>query len=438
MEQKPSSICGIFKGHFRLFYGLSSILNNPPPLGARENNSQEQVNVMITRPSSDDFKIFNEEFRFRDMEFDDLLASFRGVLNHPGDAIARVILIGPPGSGKSFILDNFQNKITNGQILNTDNGIRLNCVTVDCNRHESSKSVVFEIIQKIDPYFRAILAECQTAELQYILADILNEREEALIIIFDNIDTLVEKEPEEVNSLIYGFQRFSEGKTKDEPNLFSQILVAHDIDFLQELDESVFRRVVTDVIPFEPYSAEQTHQLLTEYIKKNIRKKIVNETIWFIAMISQGNMQLAIELLDRASVYAQQNHQITIIPEHVRAANTKLTDFRVTNQMIEELPYGEKLLLMTIARRFQSNSRAFINFLDLPGLFFSICEEYDTLQTAKYFSDILTNLENMALIGIHNIERDVIVTLSDISAVELSTRLEKEFKKKRRNQPYFT
>lgn len=429
-------MCGIFKGHFKLMCGLKSTKINDP-FGAQANNFQEKVKNMFTRPSSDDFKIFNEEFHFRDMEFDDLLASFRGVLNHPGDAIARVILIGPPGSGKSFILDNFQNKITNGQILNSENGIRLNCVTIDCSLHETSKSVVYEIIKEIDPYFKAILAECQTAELQYILADILYEREEALIIIFDNIDTLVEKEPEEVNSLFYGFQRFSEGKTKDEPNLFSQILVAHDIDFLQDLDESVFRRVVTDVIPFEPYNAEQTHQLLSEYIKKNIRKKIVDETIWFIAMISRGNMRLAIELFDRACVYAQQNHQITIKPEHVRAANTKLTDFRVTNQMIEELPFGEKLLLMTIARRFQSNSRAFINLLDLPSLFFSICEEYDTLQTAKYFSDILTNLEKIAIIGIHNVEREVIITLSDISATELSIKLEKEFKKKRRDQPFF-
>ena len=382
--------------------------------------------------------IFDEEFRFRDMEFDDLLTSFRGVLTNPGDFIARVILIGPPGSGKSFVLNNFQKKIIDGRIFNPEKNIMLNCVNVDCSQHESSKEVVFEIITKIDPYFRASLDDCQTAELQYILADIIYEREEALVIIFDNIDTLVEKEPEEVNSLLYGFQRFSEGKTKDEPNLFSQILVARDIDFLHDLDESVFRRVVTDVIPFQPYTAQQTHLLLTDYIKKNIRKKIANETIWFIAMISQGNMRLAIELLDRACVIAQQNHQIAIIPESVRAANKDLTDFRVTKQMIEELPFGEKLLLMTIARRFQNNSKAFINFLDLPSLFFSICEEYDSLQTAKYFSEVLTNLERMALIGIHNVEKEVIVTLSEISASELVMKLEKEFKKKRRDQPYFT
>ena len=393
---------------------------------------------MFSETPTSNLDIFYDEYRFRDMEFDELLTSFRGVLTHPGEAIARVILIGPPGSGKSFILDSFQDRIKNGRIINNESNIQLNCVNIDCQTIDSSKTVVYEIIRKIDPFFKASLDECQTAELQYILADILHEREEALIIIFDNIDALVAKEPEEVNSLIYGFQRFSEGKTKDEPNLFSQILVAHDIGFLQDLDSSVFRRVVTDVIPFEPYDAEQTFQLLSDFVKKNIRKKIAEETVWFIAMISQGNMRLAIELLERANLISLKNHEILILPEHVRDANKTLTDFKVTEQMIKDLPAGEKLLLLSIARRFQSNSKAFINFLDLPSLFFSICEEYDMLNIARYFSDVLNNLETLSLISIHNVQKEVIITLSDISAYELGQNLEDEYKQKRRDNPYFT
>ncbi|MFW9924588.1 MAG: Cdc6/Cdc18 family protein [Candidatus Thorarchaeota archaeon] len=393
---------------------------------------------MINKSSANNLDFFTDEFRFRDMEFDDLLTSFRQVLNFPGEANARVILIGPTGSGKSFVLQNFQNQINNGRIIHPELKITLNCVNIDCSKHESSKSVVFEIIKTIDPYFKADLDECYTAELQYILADILLEREEALVIIFDNIDTLVALEPEEVNSLIYGFQRFSEGKTRDDPHLFSQILVAHDLEFLNSLDKSVFRRVVTDVIPFEPYTAEQTFLILKDAIKKKIRKRINEETIWFIAMISQGNMRLAIELLEKANSQAQQEQQIMISPEHIRMVNEKITDFRITKQAINDLPSGEKLLLLTVARRFQNNSRAFINFLDLPGLFFGICEEYNTLQTAKYFSEILSNLEKMALIAIHNIEREVIVTLSDISATKMASYLEKDFIQKRRDVPFFT
>ncbi len=392
---------------------------------------------MLGISPTDNLDIFYDEYRFRDMEFDELLTSFRGVLMHPGEAIARVILIGPPGSGKSFILNSFQEQIKNGRIINDESNFQLNCVTIDCQNIDSSKTVVYEIIRKIDPFFQANLAECQTAELQYMLADILQDREEAIIIIFDNIESLVTKEPEEVNSLIYGFQRFSEGKNKNEPNLFSQILVAHSIDFLQELDDSVFRRVVTDVIPFTPYSAEQTFQLLAEFVKKNIRKKIAEETVWFIAMISLGNMRLAIELLERANLISQKNHHILILPEHVREANTKLTDFKFTKQMIKDLPVGEKLLTLSIARRFQSSSKAFINFLDLPSLFFSICEEYNMLKIARYFSEILNNLERMALLSIHNVQKEVIITLSDISAEDLVIYLEKEYKQKRRDNPYF-
>ncbi|MHA1586006.1 MAG: AAA family ATPase, partial [Candidatus Heimdallarchaeota archaeon] len=180
-----------------------------------------------------------EDFNYRDYEYELLLTSFRGVLTNPGGTIARVILIGPPGSGKSYVLNNFQAKIQKRRIKNRETNFQLKCINVNCINHASTKTVVLEIIQKIDPYFYANVDECQTAELQYILADILLARKVHLIVIFDNIDNLVEKEPEEVNSLIYGFQRFSEGKNDTEPNLFSQILVARELEFIVELDRSV-------------------------------------------------------------------------------------------------------------------------------------------------------------------------------------------------------
>ncbi|MHA1220777.1 MAG: hypothetical protein ACTSQB_03500, partial [Candidatus Heimdallarchaeota archaeon] len=306
-----------------------------------------------------------------------------------------------------------------------------------CSKHNSSKEVVMAIIQQIDPFFYANIEECFTAELQFILADILQAKKEALVIIFDNIDSLVAKEPEEVNSLIYGFQRNSEGKTENEPNLFSQILVGQDLEFITELDRAVFRKITTDVIPFEAYSAEQTYQLLNEYIKKNIRKKITEETIWFIGMVSRGNMNLAIELLTKAEALALKKHSLTIVPEHVRKINNSLTDFHITKQNAEELPIGPKLMLLAIARKFKSNQKAFLNFLDLPSLYISICEEYDQMQEAKYFSTILEELKEMSLISLHNVEKEIYLALSDIPAEKLASFLEKTVKQKRRDKPYF-
>jgi Cdc6-like AAA superfamily ATPase len=303
--------------------------------------------------------------------------------------------------------------------------------------HTSTKTVVLEIIQKIDPYFYANADECQTAELQYILADILLASKVHLIVIFDNIDDLVGKEPEEVNSLIYGFQRFSEGKNDREPNLFSQILVARDLEFIVELDRSVFRKITTDVIPFEPYTAEQTFQLVNTYIKKKVKRKITEETIWFIALIARGNMQLALELIKNANHLAGIKHSIVITPEHIRAVNKELTDFHITKQMVEEYPISYKLMLLTIARRFKSMSKAFLNFLDLPSLYISICEEYNQMQSAKYFSDILNDLEKISIVSLHNLERDIFLTLSDIPANQLAMYLENSIKQRRRDKPYF-
>ncbi|NHJ87342.1 MAG: AAA family ATPase [Asgard group archaeon] len=392
---------------------------------------------MISQSISAELASFFDEFRFRDLEFDELLTSFRRVLTHPGEAIARVVLIGPPGSGKTFIAQSFQERIQNGRIINEENNIKLQCIMVDCKNHKSTKTVVLEIIHHIDPYFYANIEECQTAELQYILADTLQARKEALIIIFDNIDALVEIEPEEVNSLIYGFQRFSEGKTKDEPNLFSSILVAHDLEFLIELDRSVFRKIATDVIPFEQYSADQTFQLLNDYIKKNIRKKITEETIWFIAMLSEGNMHRAIEIVNKANDLTLQKQSLVILPEFVRMVNNKITDFHITKVMIDELPISEKLMLLTIGRRFRNSTKAFLNFLELPSLFISLCEEYNQLQIAKGFSEALNNLERMAIISLHTIKKEIILMLSDIPANTLVSYLEKDLKQKRRDNQFF-
>jgi len=378
-----------------------------------------------------------DDFRFRGIEFEELLTSFRLVLTNPGEAISRVILIGPPGSGKSFVLQNFRQRIQNRQIINRKYNILLRCLSVDCARHHSSKSVVLEIIHQIDPFFYANLDECTTAELQFILADILLAKKEAIIIIFENIDSLVQKEPDEVNSLIYGFQRFSEGKGRNEPNLFSQILVARDLEFLSELDQAVFRKIATDVIPFEPYTPTQLYQLLKDEIRKKIRKKIAKETIWFIGLIAKGNLHLALELLHKGELLAQKKSALTITPEFIRTVNKNLTNFHFTKQRILELSMGQKLMLLTIARKFRRTSLAFIDFLELPSLFISLCEEYASLQEAKLFSEILLNLEEMAIISKHTLGKDIFISLSDISAVELALFLEESLRRERRDKPFF-
>ncbi|MBD3189932.1 MAG: AAA family ATPase [Candidatus Heimdallarchaeota archaeon] len=380
-----------------------------------------------------------EEPLYRELEFDELLASFRGVLAYPGEVMARVIIIGPPGSGKTFVCKNFQRRIEKQKLKSQKIDYLLKCVIVNCQNHSSSESVVLEIIRKIHPDFTIEENDSETPKLQYILADILKVRKEALIIIFDNIDSLVAKEPDEVNSLIYGFQRFSEGK-ENAPNLFSQILVANNLNFLSELDRSVFRRVISDVIPFEPYSAEETIELLTRYIKRNriiYRGRINEENVWFISMISKGNMHRAINLIEGARYVADQNNQKEIIPEHVRHANKKFTEFQITEKELEKLVIGQKLMLLAIARRFRSNYSPYLNFLELPARFFSVCEEYFRLSLAKYFKEFFKELEKKRIISVHNYQNNIILTLADISATELIIPLEKYLKKLRKGSPYY-
>ena len=118
-------------------------------------------------------------------------------------------------------------------------------------------------------------------------------------------------------------------------------------------------------------------------------------------------------------------------------ANKHMTDFRVSRQQIENLSHGHKLMLLTAARKFQRSSKAFIDFLDFPSLFISICEEYDQMQEAKYFSEFLSDLVNMSIISRHNVDNDIFITLSDIPACELSAFLEQSMKQKRRDKAYF-
>jgi hypothetical protein len=118
--------------------------------------------------------------------------------------------------------------------------------------------------------------------------------------------------------------------------------------------------------------------------------------------------------------------------------NKSLTDFNITEEKIKQLPVGEKLMLLTVARKFKTTTKAFVNFLDLPSLFISICEEYNQLPIAKGFSDVLPNLETMGVLTLNNLEKDIIITLADISANEMVKYLEKEMKQKRRDKPFFT
>jgi Cdc6-like AAA superfamily ATPase len=399
---------------------LKASFSYSKPVSQASKGSEPLMESFI--PFTDNYLYSCSPLPIRECEYEELLTAFRGVLQYPGEVNTRVILLGPSGSGKSFLANYFKQQLKQQSIINETIHYQLNCVIVDCKIQHSTKDIVIEIIHQLDPSYILDQELCQTAELQYILADLLIERKEALIIIFDHIESLVFQEPEEVNALFYGFQRFSEG-IEENPNLFSQILIANDLSFLAELDERVFRRVATDVIPFSKYETSEVCRILEDLYSNSAFLEINKETLWFLASLSEGNLDQAKKLFESSQEIAVKEKCQKVQPEHVRKGIQELKKSKKSTLEVKNLRLGEQLLLLSIARVFKDNEIIYIDYFRLPQLFYTICEEFQLVSLMRFFNNHLNRLKEAGYIAFHTNNNIVFLSLIGYNASELEDNL---------------
>lgn len=343
---------------------------------------------------------------------------FRLMIDSPGTASQKAILIGDVGVGKTVVAKRFGFTL---EFLAKERKINLKYIHINCYKDRTFFLIVKKIIQTIMPGFpdRGFSAQ----ELFHAIWNYLEEEDGYLLLTLDEMDflTRIEEAP------IYFLSRLGDEYLNRKQRL-SLILIARRFESLGDLDERIKSTLLHNIIKFERYNSNQLYDIIKTRSYEALKEGVVDEEVLrMIAEIAapRGDARYALELLWRAGKYADAEGLNKILPEHVRKAQADV--LQIPANIILELPLHERLLLLSIAILLKKSKSIYVTMGEVENTYRVICEERK-IEPRKHTQlwEYLQDLKNLGILQtkVANIKgRTTLMGLMDISADALESLL---------------
>ncbi|RLF27549.1 MAG: orc1/cdc6 family replication initiation protein, partial [Thermoplasmata archaeon] len=375
-------------------------------------------------PSALDFDYIPEKLPHRDDQLRRLAQIFKPLL---GNISQNAVIKGPVGTGKTVVAKKFCNSMVD---IARKQGKIIEYVHINCRKRSTDAMALLGILNHFDPRFPDRGFSVQ--EMLQILNKHLQRREAQLLLVLDEADALLRKSG---SSLIYNLTRFTDEKIGT-GNPISIIMISQRdvMSMLEPSALSTFRR--SNILLLDRYSREQLYDIIKQRVELAFHRGTVSEdSIHLIADISSewGDARFAIELLWKAGMYADQQHTLLVVPEHVRAAKAE-TYSVVTETKLKNLGRHQLLTLLSIAKRLKKDDTAYTNTGMVEKTYAITCEEYNEKPRAHtMFWSYLKELQNAGFIDIKlsgrgQVGTTQLISLPDIPAEILMEKLQELLK----------
>ena len=379
---------------------------------------------VIKNPSALDFDYIPEKLPHRDDQLRRLAQIFKPLLSNISQ---NAVIKGPVGTGKTVVAKKFCNSMVD---IARKQGKIIEYVHINCRKRSTDAMALLGILNHFDPRFPDRGFSVQ--EMLQILNKHLQRREAQLLLVLDEADALLRKSG---SSLIYNLTRFTDEKIGT-GNPISIIMISQRdvMSMLEPSALSTFRR--SNILLLDRYSREQLYDIIKQRVELAFHRGTVSEdSIHLIADISSewGDARFAIELLWKAGMYADQQHTLLVVPEHVRAAKAE-TYSVVTETKLKNLGRHQLLTLLSIAKRLKKDDTAYTNTGMVEKTYAITCEEYNEKPRAHtMFWSYLKELQNAGFIDIKlsgrgQVGTTQLISLPDIPAEILMEKLQELLK----------
>jgi len=367
----------------------------------------------------------------RGPQLDLLNKFFRFIIESPGKMTQRVLIVGKVGTGKTVLSQRFGLSIAREA---QERGTNLHYVHVNCRECKGSLFMILHrTITKFYPNFpRRGYSE---VELLQMLMQVLDERNVYLILVMDELESLIQSEGSDP---IYSLTRIQEDRVKA-PQRLSLICILREPECLDKLDASTRSTLQRNIIHMEEYSASQLQDILNDRVALAFRHGAVStQTIGIISELAaeEGDARYAIELLWRAGKYADVSESPEVLPEYVRKAAVSVYPV-VRKDSISSLSLHEKLFLLGVARRFKQTEAAHLSMGEAEDAYAVVCEEWS--QKKRGHTQLWKYVKELSALGIIRIEssslgqrgKTTLISLPRVPASDLEQELNKALSKNR-------
>ncbi|MFT4311686.1 MAG: ORC1-type DNA replication protein [Candidatus Woesearchaeota archaeon] len=357
-----------------------------------------------------------ETIEFRDEQIEALSHILAPALHL--DKPSNVFIYGKTGTGKTLSVKYISEHML---AVAKERSIPLHIFYLNCKLKRVADTEYRLIAQLVREFGKEIPPTgLPTDEVYKIFYDLLDSKEQLVILVLDEIDQLVKKAGDEI---LYNLTRMNSELKKAQVSIIG---VSNDLVFTDGLDSRVKSSLSEEEIVFPPYNAFQIQNILKNRAKNAFKPDTVEDGVIekcsAYAAREHGDVRRAIELLRVAAEIAERKNEKRISFAHLDQAEEKIERDRVTD-IIQTQPKQFQTLLYAILQ-LATKQNEFILTGEVYELYKSVCYKVDLRPlTQRRISDVITELDMLGIINAKVISKGRFGRTREIAlAIPIGTR----------------
>lgn len=333
-----------------------------------------------------------ENLPFRDEEARTIAQTLSIVLK--GARPSNLLLFGKPGTGKTAVIKNIIKRL---QKKAKELEIDVIVPFVNAKTANTAYKVLYEIAEEMginkgekkqQVYFTGLsMGEATDRILDFIQ----NKKKLHVILVIDEIDSLVEKNGDDI---LYSFTRANE--RMHEGGFISLIGISNSLTFKDKLDPRVRSSLSEEEMVFNPYTILQLQKILSDRAKLAFNDNAISTAAINLcaAMAGKenGDARKAIDLLRVAAEIAERERASEVQEIHIRQAQEKIEKDTNYEVLINSTAHT-KIVLLAIMKSKNGNTG------EVYEIYSSLCKytEQEPL-TQRRMTQIVSELDQLGLV----------------------------------------
>jgi archaeal cell division control protein 6 len=317
-----------------------------------------------------------------------------------GGKPSNLFVYGKTGTGKTMVCKHVATELE--KIANRgESNVRV--IYVNCKMRKAADTEYRLLAYLIKEFGKTVpFTGLPTDKLYQDFFSLIDEKEQTIILILDEIDTLIKKNGDE---MLYILTRANQDLKKAKLALIG---ITNDLGFINRLDPRVRSSLGEEELIFPPYNAMQLQDILRQrakigFVDDGMGSGVIEKCAAYAAQ-EHGDARRALDLLRVAGELAERGGFKQVEVLHVDKAEDKIDHDRVL-EIVKTQPRQSQLILLSILNCSisQNNLRAgkvpFVQTADVWKTYQNYCKQFRMKSlTQRRVSDLIAEYDLFGMI----------------------------------------
>jgi archaeal cell division control protein 6 len=307
---------------------------------------------------------------------------------------SNLFLYGKTGTGKTLTVQYVIKKLDE---MANNNNISIQLLYINCKLKKIADTEYRIIAQFIREMGKSVPPTgLPTDEVYKIFVNLIDNKEQIIILVLDEIDQLIKKTGDEI---LYNLTRLNSDLKKAQ---LSIVGISNDLMFADYLDPRIKSSLSEEELNFSPYNAIQLKSILNKrnelaFVENVIEQGLIEKCAAYAAR-DHGDARRAIELLRVAGEVAERSGKNKVTIEDLDIAESKIEKDRVVD-IVSTQPKQHQLVLYSIIHTLSTKKNNTLTG-DIYDYYKKTCLETGMRPlTQRRVSDIISEFDMLGLIS---------------------------------------